>query len=72
MLIRHFDILIELVNCKLFPSIKKLVFDILIESQTKRNLATIDLIFIRSLTATGADILDDDIQRFNLLLAENG
>lgn len=61
----------ELIRIKIFPFLKKQVFDILIECQNKRNIAVIDQIFMRILSS-GIDLFDDDIQRFALLLAENG
>lgn len=61
----------ELIRIKIFPFLKKQVFDILIECQNKRNIAVVDQIFMRVLSS-GIDLLDDDIQRFALILAENG
>ena len=71
MLITHFEILLELIRGKQFPLLKKQIFDILLESQSKRNMAVIDQIFL-CILGSGIDLLDDEVQRFTLSLAETG
>lgn len=58
MLITHFEILLELIRGKQFPLLKKQIFDILLESQSKRNMAVIDQIFL-CILGSGIDLLDD-------------
>lgn len=71
MLITHFEILLELIRGKQFPLLKKQIFDILLESQSKRNMSVIDQIFL-CILGSGIDLLDDEVQRFTLSLAETG
>lgn len=71
MLVEHFAVLFDLLRSKIFPFRKKDVYDILMESQTKRNIEFIDEIYLQLLNS-GIDLLDDDIQRYNLLVAEQG
>jgi hypothetical protein len=60
--------LADLIKFKDNSSLKKQVFLMLINNQSKRTIAIIDQIFI-CLLGSGIDLLDDDIQKYHLALA---
>jgi len=45
MLVNHFQVLVLLIREKIMPHLKKIAYDILIETETKKNSSTIDQIF---------------------------
>ena len=71
MLVTHFQVLILIIQEKMFPDLKKRIYSILLETTDKKIQEFVDKIY-ENLLVTDSDLTNAETQCFNLQLAELG
>lgn len=69
--VNHFQVLVLIIQEQSIPSLRKQVYELLLQTENKKISSAVDQIF-NIMLSSEADLLEDNTQAYNIRLAEKG